>query len=632
MKNFKKLMALVVAMAMVISTLSAMTVAAATSSRTLTISGLEEKDTVKLYKVLSWADDTAEANAHDTVSGWYAEAPFTAVLNKEGLKAAINNKNQLVMTDTLAGDLARALNGYTGDPVETKTVAVGEDSVVFTLASDDTQQGHLLTDTDGLYVAIITAHDQDVVYNPVFVHLDSGIADGAGDSFNIIESSSSYMNEDGGAAKKSRVTLTKESKNDDDYTDKCDDENTHADNGDTTKPGDVLTFTVKTTIPGYGDTFEKPYFNLSDTMKDMNLVDNNGNGDYTYSITVKDAEGHDITKVDDYPEITALDSADGEAGYFVEATKTGYTIKFTPAYLKNLSVPTDIVVEYKAKVLEGANTNVIKEKNTVVVEFSHDPTTETDGKPGGEKQYKKDITNHYTFSIDANNLVGPDHDRIGTSGSEIIKVAVDKNGEPITSEYTWSNVTEREGQQGPLAGAEFELLDKDQNSFSPKKIATSDASGRINFTGLDAGVYYLQETKAPAGYVKQSDPVQITIDATMKTRELTEYYDQAGNWYDQPGTGRTEYKYSTEELESYTVTYGTTASKYTFNHVHESGSEEIKWSIVTSSEAPQSIVNTKGVELPSTGGMGTTIFYIIGAVLVIGAGILLVTRRRMSAN
>ena len=44
------------------------------------------------------------------------------------------------------------------------------------------------------------------------------------------------------------------------------------------------------------------------------------------------------------------------------------------------------------------------------------------------------------------------------------------------------------------------------------------------------------------------------------------------------------------------------------------------------------ITNTQGVELPSTGGIGTTMFYIIGAVLVIGAGILLVTRRRMNAN
>ena len=44
------------------------------------------------------------------------------------------------------------------------------------------------------------------------------------------------------------------------------------------------------------------------------------------------------------------------------------------------------------------------------------------------------------------------------------------------------------------------------------------------------------------------------------------------------------------------------------------------------------VVNNKGTELPSTGGIGTTIFYVIGAILVLGAGVLLVTRRRMNAN
>jgi LPXTG-motif cell wall-anchored protein len=44
------------------------------------------------------------------------------------------------------------------------------------------------------------------------------------------------------------------------------------------------------------------------------------------------------------------------------------------------------------------------------------------------------------------------------------------------------------------------------------------------------------------------------------------------------------------------------------------------------------IENKTGTELPSTGGIGTTIFYVIGAILVLGAGILLVTRRRMNAQ
>ena len=45
-----------------------------------------------------------------------------------------------------------------------------------------------------------------------------------------------------------------------------------------------------------------------------------------------------------------------------------------------------------------------------------------------------------------------------------------------------------------------------------------------------------------------------------------------------------------------------------------------------------SVQNLSGTELPSTGGIGTTLFYVIGAILVLGAGILLVTRRRMNAN
>ena len=42
------------------------------------------------------------------------------------------------------------------------------------------------------------------------------------------------------------------------------------------------------------------------------------------------------------------------------------------------------------------------------------------------------------------------------------------------------------------------------------------------------------------------------------------------------------------------------------------------------------VVNKAGTELPSTGGMGTTVFYVLGSVLVLGAVVLLVTKKRMS--
>ena len=53
---------------------------------------------------------------------------------------------------------------------------------------------------------------------------------------------------------------------------------------------------------------------------------------------------------------------------------------------------------------------------------------------------------------------------------------------------------------------------------------------------------------------------------------------------------------------------------------------------ITDANATITVTNQSGTELPSTGGIGTTIFYIIGAILVIGAGVVLVTRRRMNAQ
>lgn len=53
---------------------------------------------------------------------------------------------------------------------------------------------------------------------------------------------------------------------------------------------------------------------------------------------------------------------------------------------------------------------------------------------------------------------------------------------------------------------------------------------------------------------------------------------------------------------------------------------------VNEGSAKVTVVNNKGSELPSTGGMGTTIFYVVGSILVLGAAILLITKKRMSAR
>ena len=101
-------------------------------------------------------------------------------------------------------------------------------------------------------------------------------------------------------------------------------------------------------------------------------------------------------------------------------------------------------------------------------------------------------------------------------------------------------------------------------------IVTTDDTGKFTIQGLAPGVYELVEKEAPKGYNKLSAPVEITI----------------GN-----------------EGE---VSYNTATNA--------------KW---------VKVENKTGSILPSTGGMGTTLFYIFGAILVIGSGVVLITKKRM---
>ena len=104
----------------------------------------------------------------------------------------------------------------------------------------------------------------------------------------------------------------------------------------------------------------------------------------------------------------------------------------------------------------------------------------------------------------------------------------------------------------------------------------TDANGNIKAEGLDADTYILTETETLPGYNLLDDTITVVID-------------ESGN-------------------ETYKLTSSTDKAKDTIQIVNESGSE-----------------------LPSTGGMGTTVIYIVGGVLVAGAAVLLVTRRRMHA-
>lgn len=263
-----------------------------------------------------------------------------------------------------------------------------------------------------------------------------------------------------------------------------------------------------------------------------------------------------------------------------------FTITFSDTYLKN-NASAALKIKYSAKVGEAVKdtAQVHEETNKITVKFSNDPTNTSSHKT------ITDETHHYTFAIDAS--------RFGsTTGktTELIKVGVDKDGTPITAYKEGDPLPEK---VSPLAGAEFTLTGKGPNGEGQTVLtATSDADGRIFFNNLESGTYTLKETKAPAGYVKDNTEHTVVIAATYKTDSTLESYS---------------IKIDGEDIATYTAT--TSAEEMTITPGENNMSFPIN--------------NKKGAELPSTGGVGTVIFYTLGLALIIGCGIVLVSRRRL---
>ena len=125
--------------------------------------------------------------------------------------------------------------------------------------------------------------------------------------------------------------------------------------------------------------------------------------------------------------------------------------------------------------------------------------------------------------------------------------------------------------QDDTTGDIYRVAKENETTGTTKTTVTTTASGKFTIQGLDADTYYLTETQQPAGYNKLKDPVQVVID----------------------GNGN--------------ITIGTATTTTT----------EVK------------VENKTGSILPSTGGSGTTLIYILGAILVLGSSVVLITKKRM---
>ncbi len=346
------------------------------------------------------------------------------------------------------------------------------------------------------------------------------------------------------------------------------------------------------------------------------------------------------------------------------------TFRLAFADIMNYDVGADIVVTYSATINDKAVIGTTGNPNTWNLQYSNNPDDTFDGerpddqtKPGlpldetnealGQTPDEKtltyvtelDITKYANKVLEANLLAGAEFTLTGTSKQVVLNTVdyyeASENGTyyllldgtytetaPTGTEYVEIGVGTAETTTGYIKNADGEYViptdtgdyngatlyklvkgtaDKyaDVNTKYTKKTATettyvdadvsiemtTGADGKIYFKDLGAGEYILTETVTPAGF-NTLEPIKITISFT-------------------PPASVTD---GTEEC-----TWEVTAEGLTFT---DNGSGVFA----------TDIVNKSGSLLPSTGGIGTTIFYVVGGILVVAAGILLVTKKRMSAR
>ena len=226
-----------------------------------------------------------------------------------------------------------------------------------------------------------------------------------------------------------------------------------------------------------------------------------------------------------------------------------FHVVFTQAFCDTLNPGDTIVISYTATVNENAVVGGTGNKNESWLKYGENNDLTT----------TPSETKTYTYKFD---LVKTKNDNTLLTGAWFKLYDAKEGGNEIAL------VKESDGV--------YRVATATEKSAVGFTAATIEA-GKVVIKGLDSGTYYLEETKAPVGYNKLAERIEVTIDKANLDATVNE---ETNTW--------------------------------TAGGVH--------------------VINQTGNELPSTGGMGTTIFYVVGSILLIGAAILLITKKRMSVE
>ena len=323
------------------------------------------------------------------------------------------------------------------------------------------------------------------------------------------------------------------------------------------------------------------------------------------------------------PPINKATKTANDDDVFIGDTVT-YTVSFDTANYSTESGTSKQIVKYIIAdnfangVLTDINVTSIKVDGTAIEtqQFTNGkieiPWVDADGKSLYANGAKLEIT--YTAKVANSAAI----DGEGNKNTVTLNYE-DKDGGGAPSEttvektiYTYAVAIKKVDQSGnPLAGAKFQLpfyvnatADTDGAYIYAGTAAgeglvnelTTPDNGLIIIKGVQQGTYEFTETEAPAGYNRLTETVTVTAAKTgQTTTSTTTYLDENGNVV---GT-------ATEAKTTVTV------------------------EIANLSAGAIVVVNKTGAELPSTGGIGTTLFYVIGGILVLGAAVTMISKKRM---
>ena len=314
---------------------------------------------------------------------------------------------------------------------------------------------------------------------------------------------------------------------------------------------------------GIGDTVT---YQLTSKVPDMT-----GYNSYTFKFSDTLSKGLDLKEVLSVKvgntTLTAKKSGTNTYALAYDQAKRTLTVTLNDFYnsYKNHTGET-ITVVYTATLNKDAVIGMNPNTNKAVVEYSNDPTT------GGTGTSEPSIVDVHTFDFTIFKYYLKDETQTGLANAEFELYKANEAGDAADTNAKINIVDEGNGVYRQATADEAKAT-----GFTSAKIV-SDADGKVLVKGLDAGTYYLRETKAPEGYNKLLSDIKV---------EIKPVYDE-----------------TTGKLTSYSV-------DYTYNGKTTNGA-----AITNKTDSPEVAVENKtGAQLPSAGSKGALMVTLAGIVL-----------------